>query len=429
MLESKTPKKIGLMGTFGYGNLGDAAIQDAMIQHIRIYFPDAVIYGFSLNPEDTKARHGIESFPISRLSWKDGKHKTESNNLLGRFTLRLRSSSNRTVRNLERWLGRIPLEFGLVLDAYRNLGGLDALIVSGGGQLDDYWSGGGPWSHPYTLLKLGLLARLRRVKYDFVSVGAGPIDAILSKVFIRWALSLADYRSYRDQFSKTLIEKIGLSSDDPVYPDLAHSLKIPNIFAQWDATKTRPLIGIGPIGYFKPGCWPEADEARYSEYLSKMASFVAWLIENQYSVVFLVGEAYFDLLAINDLKQILARNGVSSESGQIIETTIQSVEDLICQLSATDMVVASRFHTVLLSQVIEKPVLALSYQAKIDALMADTGQAEYCVPIGKFDLDELKGRFLALEANCGTIRLQVAERTREYQNALDEQYERIFAQL
>lgn len=47
----------------------------------------------------------------------------------------------------------------------------------------------------------------------------------------------------------------------------------------------------------------------------------------------------------------------------------------------TEIVVTSRFHGVLLSQLHEKPVLAISYHKKIDCLMDDTGQGDFVVPI------------------------------------------------
>src|SRR5437764_12669732 len=59
---------IGLMGPFGYGNLGDAASVEAMILNIRARLPNARIYGFSLNPADIERRHGIPGFPVSRMS-------------------------------------------------------------------------------------------------------------------------------------------------------------------------------------------------------------------------------------------------------------------------------------------------------------------------------------------------------------------------
>lgn len=44
---NKAYKKIGILDCMGSGNLGDATIQEAMIQNIRKYCPDAQICGFS----------------------------------------------------------------------------------------------------------------------------------------------------------------------------------------------------------------------------------------------------------------------------------------------------------------------------------------------------------------------------------------------
>src|SRR6266496_2094539 len=278
--------RIGLMGPFGFGNLGDAALQQAMLQNIRKYYPDAEILGFSLNPEDTQERHGIPSFPIGRMAsngWLKPKDNPECLVRLNEITNQVCSSQNRAVRLLGWLILRAPLEFLSVLDASKTVRDIDYFIVSGGGQLDDYW--GGPWHHPYTMLVWSLIAKLRKTKLNFVSVGAGPIDHKLSRWFIKAALSLADYRSYRDEDSKRLIESIGFKWNDPVYPDLAHSLEIKRYSNARLSKITHPVVGIGPMAYFDPRVWPERDQRVYIGYLSKLASFSAWLLQNGYNIL------------------------------------------------------------------------------------------------------------------------------------------------
>ena len=285
---------IGLIGPFGYGNLGDAAIQQSMIQNIRIQCPEAQIYGFSLNPEDTFIRHGITSFPIGRMA-KDGWLESETNGsrfqtFLKRYNT-FRSRSSKLFRILDVVAIRPMIELMGLIHTSQHLTGMDYLIVSGGGQLDDYW--GGAFQHPYTLLIWGLLARIKKVKYLFVSVGAGPLDAFFSKIFDRWALSLATYRSYRDLASKIYMEKVGFKHrDDPIYPDLAFSLEKTGYERRlFSDTDGQLVIGIGPMDYFDPRVWPERDQKVYDRYLCKLAAFTAWLIQRGEKVLLFTGEA------------------------------------------------------------------------------------------------------------------------------------------
>jgi polysaccharide pyruvyl transferase WcaK-like protein len=425
-------KRIGLMGPYG-GNLGDAAIQQAMIQNIYKYFPDAQIYGFSLDPQDTENRHKIPSFPITRFhgseQWWLGDRTNQITMILYRITKKLKSINNSLVRKIGSSFFGFLLEILAIARAYKNIKGLDIFIVSGGGQLDDYW--GGSWAHPYTLLLWGILAKLRKVKYVMVSVGAGPIDSRLSRLFIRGALSLAHYRSYRDEDSKKFIAKIiGFKNDeDPVYPDLAHSLQLIQEEKSSSQKKRRLVVGINPIPYFDPRNWPQKDSLVYWNYLNELASLVSWLIEKQYTILFFSGCPYGDPPAIKDLREILEKNGVVYSEEQIIEEKILTVDKLMSQLSITDLVVATRFHGVLLSLLANKPVLALSYHPKIDKLMEDRGQSEYCLPIDRFKTEDLQEKFLKLETDCESIKQQLAKRTQDYRVALDEQYESIFSNL
>jgi polysaccharide pyruvyl transferase WcaK-like protein len=419
--------RVGLLGTFGYGNLGDAAIQDALIQSIRLRLPDADIVGFSLNPEDTESRHGIKSFPISRMSWLQEAPGKPS--LIQKISTYLRTKPQPVYHRLERWLNRIPIEFGLIRSTYRNLKGLDLLIVSGGGQLDDYWAGGGPWSHPYTLLKFGLLARLTRVKYIFLSVGAGPLDAWLSQQFVKRALGLAVYRSFRDEASRQLLADIGFDRQDPVYPDLAHDLKGIQQTPVHVRNGAGKIVGIGPIGYFKPECWPQAAPEVYERYCQKLVCFIEGLIQEGYQISFLPGEAYYDQLVIKDLKNLLAEMSHTESSGSLINAPIETVDDLIGQLRAVDYVITSRFHTVLLSLQLGVPVIALSYQSKIDSLMRDSGQALFCMPISDFEVARLGALFGDLVKQQDAIKAELRVKSLEFRKSLAEQYERLFSSL
>jgi polysaccharide pyruvyl transferase WcaK-like protein len=70
------------------------------------------------------------------------------------------------------------------------------LVVPGTGLLTDAY-GLLSWG-PYNMFKWSLAAKLRCCKLVFVSVGAGPIYSALGRWLVKSALSLADFRSYRD---------------------------------------------------------------------------------------------------------------------------------------------------------------------------------------------------------------------------------------
>src|SRR4029453_10345101 len=52
---------VALVSPCGWGNLGDAAIVDALIQGIRRRFPNPEILAYTLNPADSTRRHGVEA--------------------------------------------------------------------------------------------------------------------------------------------------------------------------------------------------------------------------------------------------------------------------------------------------------------------------------------------------------------------------------
>lgn len=439
-----SPKKIGLLGPYGYGSLGDAAILEAMIQNIRKQYPDAQIRAIALNPKDTELWHKIPAYPMTRMPDRDWRRPDQvqlSRNPVRRFAYWLRYHPNQRLRKLERVLFRLPLELILIKRAFAFLADFDALLICGGGQLDDYW--GGAWGLPYMILKWSLLAKLRGAQLQFVSVGAGPIDASLSRIFFKCALSLANYRSYRDVESKQYMAGIGFKRNDPVYPDLAHSLQMEikqaapptyvtistnGLAGENQPVKPHLIVGVGPMAYFDPRVWPERDSAVYLGYLTKLAEFVKWLIRHECRICFFSGDFHFDSLVIEDLINLLDADKSVSTEGKIIKESIYTVETLLQQLAITDIVIATRFHGVLLSHFMGKPVVALSYHQKIDTLMKAAGQSDYNLSIDTFDVPTLIDRFEALIANRENAVALIVKQKQVYMTALEEQYERIFNQ-
>jgi len=265
---------IGIFGHVGNKNLGDEAIVAAVIQNIRLRYPDANIYGFTTNPEDTTNRHKIAAFPIRRIAvgaryqGNDGGNESHltSSTIAQQIKLALKSVpivAGFLRRLLKTWhiLSAVPWELKFLLHAYRNVKRVDLLIVAGSQQLIDYV--GGPWAFPYTLFKWVLLAKAVKTKVAFVSVGAGPIQSPLGKFFARVSLGLSSYRSYRDESSRSFIETLGVSGQNAVFPDLVYSLQLDRSLRPSVGRDSRPIVGINPVPFSDEKYWLGANAHQY----------------------------------------------------------------------------------------------------------------------------------------------------------------------
>src|SRR5262245_9654335 len=65
-MEVLNAKRVLLLSHTGKGNLGDDATLSAVIQSLRLFSPDVEIQALTLNPDDTRERHGVLAYPIRR---------------------------------------------------------------------------------------------------------------------------------------------------------------------------------------------------------------------------------------------------------------------------------------------------------------------------------------------------------------------------
>lgn len=437
--------KIALMGPFGSGNLGDAATQDAMIANVRQRFPSAEIFGISVYPEDTEARHGIKSFPMhpsvrtAATGSPQGQSAAPDPAPVATSGLeRLKAAIKRcgplyhllqVPKKAVAALAAAVEELRFMIACYRAIKGIDLLLCSGGGQLDDHW--GGPWVQPFALFRWALVARLAGVKFGFVSVGVGHLDSPVSRFLIRRALSWAAYRTFRDPRSAARVAQLGIEDAGAVFPDLAYSLPHPHHAAQEPRLVSDKFatVGVNVIPYCAARGWPDREPAVYQEYLTKIATVVAWLAERGLKVVIFPTAEAMDMLAVGDLESRLLKTLSPELRARITIDPVKGVKNLLLLLRTCDLVITSRFHGVLLSFVVGTPAIGLSYHWKIDEVMKECGQEASCFDIRTATVAQVQAAFERLSNEGASARTAIQQRVHSSERQLAAQYDQLFAMV
>lgn len=443
--------RIGLLDHMGWGNLGDAAIQDAVIQNIRRKQPDAIIHGFSLNPADTARRHNITSFPIRRgikacISIQKPAIESDAN-LNTDLVKASGSKKSGIISNLKKYFKRhcsraygmlsklkglaiktyssTVFEAIFIAKSYQRVKKLGLLVVSGGGQFSDLW--GGAFGHPYTILTWALLCRVAGTDFVILSVGVGPLDSRASKIFLRIALNLAKYKSFRDLRSKKLIyNEVSADKRDMVCPDMAYSLEWNGGRETSEKKSVRSMIGVSPMAYMDPRVWPKKNSVIYQEYLKQIFSFISWALLNDYNVLLFYSQIRHDSPVVEDLQRMFAETDGTIAGGKLKIGETLSVDDLMEQIAATDYVVASRLHSIILAHNLIKPTLAVSDDLKVDSIMEAMELSDYCLKIRGIEFKLLIEKFEMMVEYDMKVRGRIEKKVREFRKRLEEQYDAIF---
>lgn len=427
--------RIALLTPYNGGNLGDAAIQDAMIANIRLRLPAAEFSGICLNCENFIDRHGIAAFPLCAGAKRF--YSMSNVRMSDRHTAASRESKRWTTV-IKRALRRVPVlgwslkaiwgclrEVGHWVKGYRFLKTQDLLIVSGGGQLNEVW--GGPWSQPLALFKWATLARIAQIPYVIASVGVGTGRSRIARFFLSNALRIAAYRSYRDRHTREFAAGLAsIAIQDPIVPDLALSLRVSRLSISDRCRSTasdRLTVAISPIAYARPGSWPFDDEALYDRYVSEMVQVVSLLLDRDYHLVIVCSSLGDNERAVADL---LGRLDDESKS-RLTLPQINTWRDLVTSLQDVDVLIASRLHSTILSFVSYTPVLAISFDPKVDWLMEDFGQTDYLLQIRDFSAMDVMTALEHASLRRKLISDEIASTIRRTSFDAAKQYDRLAA--
>jgi polysaccharide pyruvyl transferase WcaK-like protein len=215
------------------------------------------------------------------------------------------------------------------------------------------------------------------------------------------------------------------TNSDRVYPDLVFSLSEITIPHDDERRGGRPVVGLGVMTYAGKYSVQKPSNEIYLEYLDNLVAFAGWLLAHDYVIRLLIGELC-DRSASKQLKSLLKASFGAYDEERIIDQPALSVEQLLPQIAATDLVVATRFHNVLLALVLNKPVIAISFHHKCASLMSDMGLTEYCHDINHMNAGRLIEQFQGAERNAEKLKPAIRQRVEQSRKALDEQYSLIF---
>ena len=98
---------------------------------------------------------------------------------------------------------------------------------------------------------------------------------------------------------------------------------------------------------------------------------------------------------------------------------LATIEKHLALMDSLRLVVASRLHGVVLALAAERPVVALSFERKVEAAMLDAGMERFCVGLGESNAevwDNLIDRAIADEARVGA---QVSSRVAGWRAELE----------
>lgn len=399
------PLTIAFAGLFGSPNLGNEATLSAFLANVTRRLPGTRFVCIAPRQSEIERQQRIPLVPIDPLP-------------VAQYFWRMRPQALRQRMEHSAQRSTEPLR---ARRARQQLEGVDVLALPGTGLFDDF--GQGPLDLPSHLDRWTREARRVGARADYVSVGVSTVHNAESRKLFAATLRRATYCSFRDERSSEHARSLGMADRQArVYPDLAFSLPA-DLLPPPKLASSPTVIGVGLMGYYGWNLGIAEGEARHEEYLDRIARLIAKLVNRGLHVQLLIGDARADDGVSAKVLQRCGHLGVAS--GSVRPAGLPDFRGVLAQIGSVDAVIATRFHNVLFSFLLEKPVISLSYADKNDALMKSFGLGAYCHDVGSFDSNEVIAQLDELTAHREARVATLHELISAARRALDLQYDEL----
>lgn len=361
-MSPKPSHRFLISGWYGNENLGDEAQLCAILHLIRGAFPQSEITVVSDNPKATTAAHGVKALGRKGLP------------SLLRYLKALRTS--------------------------------DLFILGGGELLYDV----GPGGNPVTWLKEILWSKLAGTRAVYFNGGVGLIYNPVSKVWMRQVCNALDGITVRDHLSKNHLESLGVKKPVQVTADsvlaLARSPMVSAAPDPRDGGNPVPQVGVNlrpwlykkkqiPAQSLKVCARYTGSESDFSNFRKSLAGALDFLKASGMGITFFP-------ICFSDKQMDENDPALSHEIAQLLKDGFDvqfmegapSLPEMMKIMRTFDFVIAMRLHALVFAALLKKPMIALSYDPKVNAFMERIGQSEFTL-----NIDEVSSEVLVKKIN------------------------------
>lgn len=320
--------KVVISGYYGFNNMGDESILTAIILDLRGHIPDIDITVLSENPEITSKKHNVKSVYSKSL-----------------------------------------------IDIVRVIKGTDLLISGGGSLLQDVTSK----KNVIYYLSIMYIAKALKKKVMIYSQGMGPIRSNFNRKLTRLMLEKVDAITLRDSRSERFLKEIHLRNPnlyvtaDPVIGLEQNDLELGRtiLLSEGVEDEDLPIVGFAIRGRSKD-----------SKFISDLCRLSDRLIgEHGIRVVFIPFHHGEDIHILDHIER-------DSKEEVICLHDQYTILELLSIVGNTDLMVGERLHSLIFSAVMKVPMIALSYDPKINNFMGYLSEKVFS-DIDEIDFDEL----------------------------------------
>lgn len=350
-------KKILISGYYGFGNIGDEAILQSMIEELNKHNQAIDITVLSHKPDETQKHFHVKAVNRSSL-------------------ITLISS----VKKCD-------------------------VLVSGGGSL--LQESTGRLSIFYYLF-IYFLAMVFHKKIIIFSHGIGPVYRKLSKRLIKFVFNRVASISVRDERSKVELIEYGVKGDkidvtaDPVISFSKFGIEKGQMFLKEHITydPEAPTIGFA-LKNNKTNCISE-----------QMVQVIDLLKIKHCNIVLIPFHFTEDQHLINEIMKL-------SNHDIITATHRQTVDEMFSLIENLDVLVGVRLHALIFSAVVETPIVGISYDPKIDAFLASIEETVAC-SIDNIDVNLLVNSIQNKIENKEEISKKIKKDVKVYKDLLED---------